>query len=289
MTAPAPSEAPGIEARVRSEVERALQRGVKGLEYISTGDPAVGQTPKDVIYRRGTLQLHHYRPLVDEVYRVPVLLVMSLVSKPYIFDLTPGQSFVEHLVRAGFEVYLIDWGLPRAEHRGLTIDDYVADLLPDCIEQVRATSAVEDVTMLGYCLGGIFTFLMGGITGIFLAVFPIDWQLTDTYFVVAHFHYTAFGASAFGMLAALYFWFPKMSGRMMSEGLGKASALLLFVGQHSSDWRAARLSQHLHVVFEPVPVLESLENPTQHANVHVHGAIACAVKPSLRLKALDHP
>ena len=62
---------------------------------------------------------------------------------------------------------------------------------------------------------------MGGITGIFLAVFPIDWQLTDTYFVVAHFHYTAFGASAFAMLAALYFWFPKMTGRMLNETLGK--------------------------------------------------------------------
>jgi polyhydroxyalkanoate synthase len=53
--------------------------------------------------------------------------------------------------------------VPRAEHRGLTIDDYVADLLPDCIEQVRATSAVEDVTMLGYCLGGIFTTLYAAL------------------------------------------------------------------------------------------------------------------------------
>src|SRR5215216_3266281 len=80
--------------------------------------------------------------------------------------------------------------------------------------------------------GGLSTFLMGGITGIFLAVFPVDWQLTDTYFVVAHFHYTAFGASAFAMMAALYYWFPKMSGRMMSESLGKVSFVLFFVGFH---------------------------------------------------------
>src|SRR5215210_1619660 len=91
---------------------------------------------------------------------------------------------------------------------------------------------IEYRTPLLFAVGGVATFLMGGITGIFLAVFPVDWQLTDTYFVVAHFHYTAFGASAFAMMAALYYWFPKMTGRMMSESLGKASFWLFLVGFH---------------------------------------------------------
>ncbi len=92
MTAPARETT--VEERVRQQIERTIQRSIKGLEYISTGDPAVGLTPKEVIHARGTLKLYHYRPQSDEVYRVPVMLVMSLVSKPYILDLTPGQSLV---------------------------------------------------------------------------------------------------------------------------------------------------------------------------------------------------
>jgi cytochrome c oxidase subunit 1 len=93
---------------------------------------------------------------------------------------------------------------------------------------------VEFRVALLYAVAGIGTFLLGGITGIFLAVFPVDWQLTDTYFVVAHFHYTAFGASAFGMLSALYYWFPKMSGRMLSERLGKAGFWCVLIGFHTT-------------------------------------------------------
>jgi len=83
-----------------------------------------------------------------------------------------------------------------------------------------------------YCAAFIGTFLIGGITGVFLAVFPVDWQLHDTYFVVAHMHYVAFGGTAFLMLAATYYWFPKMSGRLMSESLGKVGFWLVLIGFH---------------------------------------------------------
>ena len=72
--------------------------------------------------------------------------------------------------------------------------------------------------------------MIGGISGVMLAVFPVDWQLHDSYYVVAHLHYVLFGGSVFGIFAGVYYWFPKMSGRMMSEGLGKASFWVMFVG-----------------------------------------------------------
>ena len=142
----APTSPSTVEERVRNEVERTIQRGIKGLEYISTGDPAVGVTPKDVIPSRGTLKLYHYRPMSDEVYRVPVLLVMSLVSKPYILDLTPGQSLVEFLLKRGFDVFMIDWGIPRPEDKRLKFEDYVLDFIPDCIDKVLQSSGEPDVS-----------------------------------------------------------------------------------------------------------------------------------------------
>ena len=63
-----------------------------------------------------------------------------------------------------------------------------------------------------------------------MAIVPVDWQLHDTYFIVAHFHYVLFGGSAFALMAGLYYWFPKLTGRMFSEALGKLSFWTMFVG-----------------------------------------------------------
>ena len=81
-----------------------------------------------------------------------------------------------------------------------------------------------------FALGVLFNFLIGGITGIFLADVPVDIQLQDTYFVVAHFHYVILGGGIFGLFGATYYWFPKMTGRMMSARLGKVHFWWMMVG-----------------------------------------------------------
>jgi cytochrome c oxidase subunit I len=90
-------------------------------------------------------------------------------------------------------------------------------------------NVILDTPML-FALGAVGVFTIGGLSGIFLASFPFDWQVTDTYFVVAHMHYVLFGGSAFALFAAFYYWWPKMFGRMLDERLGKLNFWLYFVG-----------------------------------------------------------
>jgi cytochrome c oxidase subunit 1 len=87
-------------------------------------------------------------------------------------------------------------------------------------------------TPLLWCIGFLFQFLIAGLTGIMLAVAPFDWQLGDSYFVVAHFHYTLLGGLLFTLFGGIYYWFPKATGKMLSETLGKWHFWLLVIGFH---------------------------------------------------------
>jgi cytochrome c oxidase subunit 1 len=85
-------------------------------------------------------------------------------------------------------------------------------------------------TPMLFSIGFLSMFLIGGISGVMLASPPIDFHVQDTYFVVAHLHYVFFGGAAMGVFAATYYWFPKMSGRLLNETLGKIHFAMLFVG-----------------------------------------------------------
>jgi heme/copper-type cytochrome/quinol oxidase subunit 1 len=80
--------------------------------------------------------------------------------------------------------------------------------------------AIRFTTAMCWAIAFLVTFTIGGLSGVAFAVVPIDWQTTDTYFVVAHFHYVLVGGTVFGIFAAIYYWFPKITGRMLSERLG---------------------------------------------------------------------
>ncbi|MEO8355155.1 MAG: cytochrome c oxidase subunit I [Chloroflexota bacterium] len=87
-------------------------------------------------------------------------------------------------------------------------------------------------TPMLFAIGFVAMFLIGGLDGIHLAVVPVDWQLTDTYYVVSHLHYVLFGGALFGIFSGVYYWFPKMTGRRLQEGLGKWHFWLMFIGMN---------------------------------------------------------
>jgi polyhydroxyalkanoate synthase len=163
-------------------VDKTIQRTVKGVQFLRSGKAEVGLTPKDLIYSRGTLKLYHYRPLTDEVYRIPVILVMATTNKGYLFDLLPGQSMIEYLLNNGFDVYMIDWDAPLPSERGLGLADYTQDFLPSCIEKVQQRSGEQDVNMIGYCMGGVLsliyaaTHLDGPLNNLVCLTTPVDWH-----------------------------------------------------------------------------------------------------------------
>ena len=110
------------------------------------------------MWRHGRCQLWHYRN--DDV-RVspPLLIVFSLFSRSYILDLQPGNSFVERLLAAGFDVYLLDWGVPDERDAANRLDDYVDDYLPAAVDRVRRIAGTEQINMLGYCFGSVLALL----------------------------------------------------------------------------------------------------------------------------------
>jgi polyhydroxyalkanoate synthase subunit PhaC len=143
--------------RVRREVERNALRARNGIRLVSgMARPGIGCSPKDVVWRRGRCELWHYHNDTDRGIRVspPLLIVFSLVSRSYILDLSPGNSFVERLLGAGFDVYLLDWGVPDERDAHNRLEDYVDDYIPAGIERVRELSGAPSVNVLGYCFGG---------------------------------------------------------------------------------------------------------------------------------------
>jgi polyhydroxyalkanoate synthase len=157
------SDAPDLIEQSRVEFERAMLRNIKGLAYFSSAAPVLGASAKETLIARGPLRFYHYKPLVNDVYRVPVMLVMATTNRGYIFDMVPGQSFVEFLLRQGYDVFMVDWEAPRADEKHLAMEDYVSDFLPQCVAKVAEVSGEPDLTVIGYCFGGVLSILWASL------------------------------------------------------------------------------------------------------------------------------
>ena len=145
--------------RVNREVERSLLRARNGVRYVrGTHRPNVGATAKEVVWRRGNAELWRYHNGTVR-YGPPVLIVHSLVSRSYILDLRPGNSLVEFLTAAGLDVFMLDWGVPDELDADNDLARYVDWYLPRAVAAVRRETDSDEVTLMGYCLGGVLAAL----------------------------------------------------------------------------------------------------------------------------------
>jgi polyhydroxyalkanoate synthase len=143
-----------------------------------------GQSPKEVVWAKGKAKLYHYEPEKEKRYPVPVLLVYALILRPYILDLVPGNSFVEYLLERGFDVYMLDWGVPGDEDKNLSFEDYVLDYLPEAVENVLRRSHAEESTLFGYCQGGTMAIMYASLfpehlKNLILLATPVDFAPND--------------------------------------------------------------------------------------------------------------
>jgi polyhydroxyalkanoate synthase subunit PhaC len=148
-----------------SPVWETYNKWAHSMEAYQLGQSQVGQTPSDIFWRLGRTRLIHYRPATQQQYRIPILIIPSLINRYYILDLMPDRSLINFLVQAGFNIYLLDWGRPSLEDANITFDAHISEYIHKAVEKVSEDAGVEQVTLLGYCMGGL-------LTAVYTALYP---------------------------------------------------------------------------------------------------------------------
>jgi polyhydroxyalkanoate synthase len=140
---------------IPKNAENFFHRYSVGMRILLEGAQAeTGRTPKEVVWTKNKARLYRYEPAAEKKYPVPILMVYALINRPYVLDLLPGNSLIEYLVDEGFDVYLLDWGIPGDEDKDMDYENYVLDYLPRVVKKVLKTSGAEEFTLFGYCMGG---------------------------------------------------------------------------------------------------------------------------------------
>jgi len=145
-------------AAIRREVARNGVRARNGVKWASGTEFAPPHpTPSDVIWRGGRAHVRHYRRDTPPRFKQPVVAYLGLVGRSYIFDLYKGGSIVEMLMDYGFDVYVLDWGVPGALDSGSTLETYLGDYLPHALAAINAEAGSEKVNVFAYCMGAVLS------------------------------------------------------------------------------------------------------------------------------------
>ena len=166
------------------DLNRKVLKGIENLSRIREQDIQAGASPKEEIYREDNLVLYHFTPMVDQPFRVPILIVYALVNRPYMVDLQEDRSLVRNLLKLGMDVYLIDWGYPGRADRWLTLDDYINGYINNCVDAVRERHGGGPINILSICQGGTLSLCYTAlhpnkVKNLITMVTPVDFHVKE--------------------------------------------------------------------------------------------------------------
>ncbi len=145
----------------------------------------VGTTPCDVVYESGTHRLLRYRRETPASWAEPAMFCYALINRPYILDLQPDKSVIRQYLARGFDVYIIDWGVPSHADRFLTLEHYVCGFLKTAVEHILRGRDRGDLHLIGYCMGGTLSALFTAlhpelVKSLTLLAAPIDFESQES-------------------------------------------------------------------------------------------------------------
>jgi polyhydroxyalkanoate synthase len=167
---------------VTPEQFKKLEEQLGTLMRVTTTRYPIDQTPKEVIWTLNKAKLWRYVPALpaEKRHRVPLIFSFALMNRPSILDLRPGNSFVEYMLAHGYDLYLLDWGVPGYEDRHFNMDEYVGDLMPRAVRKMKSVAGSEEFSMLGWCIGAILAtayaalYPDSGLRNLLLLTAPLD-------------------------------------------------------------------------------------------------------------------
>lgn len=220
-----------------SDYERTIKKYRTGMQIILEGAKAdTGQTPKEVIWTKNKAKLYHYEPTVEKRFPVPILIIYALINRPYVLDLMPGNSFIEYMVKYGFDVFMLDWGIPGDEDRKLSFENYVLDYIPRAVKKVLRATGTEEISLLGYCMGGT-------MTAMYSALFPGK-PLRNLVLLTAPIDFTPDDMGMFGLMTSPKYFNPdhivEAFGNVPKDFIDTGSRMLKpvtnYVGTYITMW-----------------------------------------------------
>jgi polyhydroxyalkanoate synthase subunit PhaC len=229
-----------------------MNPGRAAVEYantiLTTEDAATGTTPRDIVWTHRKVTLYRYRSSQRE-HAVPVLLVFALINRPTIFDLRPGNSFVSFLLEEGFDVFLLDWGEPDDEDADMGLEAYVCDELPWGIRETLRAAEADEVSLLGWCIGGTVCAMHCALThdtavrNLVLLTTPID--TTDSRYG----RWVARDSFDVDLVADAY---PAIPGRMIDFANKLLKPKTNFWDTYANLWEATREGKARRDAYQPM-------------------------------------